>query len=71
MIILKGYRISIVRHGRTAGNDKGLYIGKTDLPLTEQGKDELRALYEMYEYPRVHKVYSSPLERCVFFAGCS
>ena len=65
MIILKGYRISIVRHGRTAGNDKGLYIGKTDLPLTEQGKDELRALYEMYDYPRVHQVYSSPLERCV------
>ena len=62
---MKGYRISILRHGRTRGNDQGLYIGKTDLPLTEEGKDELRDLYAAYEYPRVHRVYSSPLERAV------
>ncbi len=62
---MKGYRISMLRHGRTKGNDKGLYIGKTDLPLTEEGKDELRDLYAAYEYPRVHRVYSSPLERAV------
>ncbi|MCI7351225.1 MAG: histidine phosphatase family protein [Ruminococcus sp.] len=62
---MKGYRISMLRHGRTRGNDQGLYIGKTDLPLTEEGKDELRALYATYEYPRVHRVYSSPLERAV------
>lgn len=62
---MKGYRISMLRHGRTKGNDQGLYIGKTDLPLTEEGKDELRALYATYEYPRVHRVYSSPLERAV------
>lgn len=62
---MKGYRISMLRHGRTKGNDQGLYIGKTDLPLTEEGKDELRDLYAAYEYPRVHRVYSSPLERAV------
>ena len=62
---MKGYRISMLRHGRTKGNDQGLYIGKTDLPLTEEGKDELRDLYASYEYPRVHRVYSSPLERAV------
>lgn len=62
---MKGYRISMLRHGRTRGNDQGLYIGKTDLPLTEEGKEELRDLYAAYEYPRVHRVYSSPLERAV------
>lgn len=62
---MKGYRISMLRHGRTKGNDQGLYIGKTDLPLTEEGKEELRDLYASYEYPRVHRVYSSPLERAV------
>lgn len=62
---MKGYRISMLRHGRTRGNDQGLYIGKTDLPLTEEGKEELRDLYASYEYPRVHRVYSSPLERAV------
>ena len=27
---MKGYRISVIRHGRTAANDKGIYIGRTD-----------------------------------------
>ena len=29
---MKGYRISVIRHGRTAANDKGIYIGRTDFP---------------------------------------
>ena len=62
---LKSYRLSILRHGRTAANEDGIYIGKTDLPLSEGGKDELRELYETHEYPRVQRVYSSPLERAV------
>ncbi|MCI7766677.1 MAG: histidine phosphatase family protein [Oscillospiraceae bacterium] len=62
---MKSYRLSILRHGRTAANEDGIYIGKTDLPLSEGGKDELRELYETHEYPRVQRVYSSPLERAV------
>lgn len=62
---LKSYRLSILRHGRTAANEDGIYIGKTDLPLSEGGKEELRELYETHEYPRVQRVYSSPLERAV------
>ena len=62
---MKGYRISILRHGRTDANDKGLYIGRTDLPLSEEGKRELAELYETHEYPKVQKVYTSPLERAV------
>ena len=62
---MKGYRISILRHGKTAANEDGIYIGKTDLPLSEAGKEELRELYETHEYPKVQKVYTSPLERAV------
>lgn len=62
---MKGYRISILRHGRTDANENGLYIGKTDLPLSENGKQELIEKYEMHEYPKVQKVYTSPLERAV------
>ena len=65
MILLKGYRISILRHGRTSANDDGIYIGKTDLPLSEEGKEELRIQYQMHEYPKVERVYSSPLERAI------
>ena len=62
---MKGYRISILRHGRTEANEKGIYIGKTDLPLSEAGKAQLKELYETHEYPKVQKVYTSPLERAV------
>ena len=62
---MKGYRISILRHGRTEANENGIYIGKTDLPLSEKGREELVEKYELHEYPKVQKVYSSPLERAV------
>ncbi len=61
---MKGYRISIIRHGRTDANDNGIYIGSTDLPLSAKGAGELAAKMDEFEYPAVHRVYSSPLKRC-------
>lgn len=62
---MKGYRLSIIRHGKTAANDDGRYIGTTDLPLTPAGREELIEKAETREYPKVQKVYSSPLKRCI------
>ena len=61
---MKGYRISIIRHGLTEANEKGIYIGKTDLPLSGKGAAELAAKMDEFDYPTVHRVYSSPLRRC-------
>ena len=61
---MKGYRISVLRHGMTEANEKGVYIGSTDLPLSDKGAAELAARADEYDYPRVHRVYSSPLRRC-------
>ncbi|MBR3282676.1 MAG: histidine phosphatase family protein [Ruminococcus sp.] len=61
---MKGYRISVIRHGLTEANEKGIYIGKTDLPLSDKGAAELAAKMDEFDYPAVHKVYSSPLRRC-------
>jgi alpha-ribazole phosphatase len=61
---MKGYRISFIRHGRTAANDKGIYIGRTDYPLSQKGVSELYNKMDEYEYPHVARVYSSPLQRC-------
>lgn len=66
---MKGYRLSIIRHGRTAANDDGRYIGTTDLPLSERGREELLEKAETMDYPKVQKVYSSPLLRCIQTAG--
>lgn len=61
---MTGYRLSVFRHGRTIANDTGIYIGKTDYPLSENGKNELIEKKEKYIYPKVQRVYSSPLKRC-------
>ena len=61
---MKGYRISVIRHGMTEANEKGIYIGKTDLPLSPKGAADLAAKMDEFVYPTVHRVYSSPLQRC-------
>ena len=61
---MKGYRISIIRHGMTEANEKGIYIGRTDVPLSAKGAADLAAKMDEFDYPSVHRVYSSPLRRC-------
>ncbi len=62
---MKGYHIYILRHGLTEANENGVYIGKTDLPLSEAGREALEDKYEQLDYPKVQRVYSSPLERAI------
>lgn len=62
---MKSYRLTIIRHGHTEGNENGRYIGTTDIPLSKNGIAELEKIVAEYEYPYVEKVYSSPLLRCI------
>ena len=32
----------LIRHGKTAANQRGCYCGSTDLPLSRQGREELK-----------------------------
>ena len=38
-------RIYLIRHGKTEANEKRLYCGMTDIPLSETGKAELQDLH--------------------------
>lgn len=62
---MKTFKIHLIRHGITQGNLDGKYIGATDLPLCEEGIAQLGRLADEFEYPRVQKVYTSPLRRAV------
>ncbi len=62
---MKGYRLQLIRHGITQGNLDGKYIGTTDLPLCNEGVQELYDKLEQNEYPSVQKIYVSPLKRCI------
>ena len=45
-------QICLIRHGKTVGNVRKLYYGKTDVPLAEEGMDELKAQNEKGIYPK-------------------
>lgn len=60
---MRAYRLSIVRHGRTNANREARYIGVTDDPLSQEGKKELQDKWEENDYPKVQRVYASPLQR--------
>ncbi len=59
-----GYKLHLIRHGITRGNLRGLYQGSgTDLPLCPRGKEQLLRLKSKFTYPKVDKIYVSPLRR--------
>lgn len=54
-----------VRHGETAGNALRQYIGRTDLPLNDAGREQILQLRERLrsELASVTHVYHSPYQR--------
>lgn len=52
--------IYLIRHGKTAGNQRKAYIGITDEPVLEDAMEDLRG---MSPYHHVEKVYITPLQR--------
>lgn len=55
----------LVRHAVSEGNDRGLLMGWTPgIHLTEEGREQARALAERLAPIPIAAIYSSPLERC-------
>jgi broad specificity phosphatase PhoE len=55
--------IYLARHGETAWSLTGQHTGLTDLPLTERGEQNARALGERLVGLSFAKVFTSPLQR--------
>lgn len=56
-------KIYLIRHGESVGNQKKIFQGITDLPLSENGKLQVAALAERMKDIPLDKLYSSPLIR--------
>ena len=56
-------KLALIRHGKTEGNLKRLYYGSTDLPLLEEGVEELKALKNMGGYPEAKRYFTSGMLR--------
>lgn len=58
---MKKWTIYFIRHGMTAGNKAGQYIGSTDEPLCPAG----HAALEGRSGPPARSVFVSPMRRCL------
>ena len=56
--------MALIRHGMTPGNEEHRYIGRTDGPLSQKGREQLLTLQINGVYPAAACVAASPLERC-------
>jgi broad specificity phosphatase PhoE len=55
--------IYVIRHGETAWSLSHQHTGRTDIPLTERGERDARALSAKLQAVNFVKVWSSPLTR--------
>ncbi len=63
---MKTYKLHLVRHGLTQGNLDGVFVGGgLDMPVCEQGQEELLEKRRRFAYPDVALVFSSPMKRAL------
>lgn len=56
-------QLLVIRHGQTEWSKTGKHTGRTDIPLTDIGRDEARAAARTLDGWEIDAVYSSPLIR--------
>ncbi|MCL2158182.1 MAG: histidine phosphatase family protein [Oscillospiraceae bacterium] len=66
----------LIRHGQTLANEKRLYCGQTDLPLSENGAKEIAKLKAQGIYPEAEAFFTSGLLRTeqtldIIFSGAT
>jgi len=57
--------VYLVRHGATISTDEDRFAGETDVPLSEIGRREARALGARLASERIAAFYASPLQRAL------
>ncbi|MBV6396610.1 MAG: 2,3-bisphosphoglycerate-dependent phosphoglycerate mutase [Anaerolineales bacterium] len=59
------YSVTFLRHGESTGNAENRFQGQADFPLTEQGRQQARALADQWRSERVafDQCFTSPLLR--------
>jgi broad specificity phosphatase PhoE len=61
----EAHEIVLVRHGETEWSRAGKHTGRTDIPLTEEGRRQARAVGAVLRDRRFALVLTSPLSRSV------
>ena len=56
-------RLYLIRHGVTASNEEGRYMGRSEEPLSTEGRWQARLVARELSHAPLEAVYSSPLRR--------
>ena len=56
-------KLTLIRHGSTEGNIRGLYYGATDLPITAESAEELKNRALAGGYPKAERYFTSGMKR--------
>ncbi len=56
-------RIYLVRHGATELTAEDRFAGSTDVPLSDEGRDQIAELAERLRCDKLDAVYTSPMVR--------
>ena len=59
----KPLRLYLIRHGEVEGVEAGRLLGRTDVPLSERGREQSHQLAQFLSRERLTSVYSSDLLR--------
>lgn len=63
MVVLQELTLYLFRHGETEWSASGQHTGKTDIPLTEKGREQARLLRDAVGHLDFSDVLVSPLSR--------
>jgi broad specificity phosphatase PhoE len=58
-----GVELYLMRHGETAWSLSGAHTSRTDIPLTDKGRERARKLGEYLKDAHFDKVFTSPMQR--------
>ena len=56
-------KLILIRHGQSLGNEKRIYLGHTDLDLSETGKKQAQICADYFADENISAIYSSDLLR--------
>jgi alpha-ribazole phosphatase len=56
-------KLYLLRHGSTGAD--GRFIGSTDLPLSEEGKKQIKAVRPVFGHDEIDILLCSPMTRCI------
>lgn len=61
--------IYLIRHGEITQSSPRRFVGQSDLPLTDRGREQMRQVADYLVGKGVSRLLCSPLSRCVESAG--